>query len=518
MSSPVSPPCRRLLVGLLLLAVGLFFWRPGARDLWSSHEARAAMNASSLLAADGQGLPRLYDGRLELQKPPLYYWLVAAIGWCGGEVDALAVRLPAALSAAGVVALVTLTLALGCGRPVAGVVAGLSLAVGIHFPWLARIGRIDMPLTLAVTVAGLAFTLGPRSSHPRLALLAGYLACAAGLLLKGPIGVVLPAAIVVAARFAEGTWPAVWELTAWRRLLTELGVIRGVLVVLVLTVPVFAWMQHASDGAFGREFIWHHNVQRGLGGSRLRGHPWWMYGVYFMLYFLPASPFVLAAMLHRRAWRDDVPARLGLAWLLGVTVVLSAARFKRADYLLPAYPGAALFLGCVGEQWLAGLHGRRVLAGVVGMVATMLVGWGLYLGWRLPQEEPYRDYRRFAAAIRARAPAPREIVFFRTERHALDFRVGRPLTRLVEYDRLRQRLARPGVHYLVMPPEVAAEARQVLGVGFEECSRNTDLSGGEHERPLLLLRVHTPDPGAHARLPATAADRRSAAEPAAAAP
>lgn len=91
MRMPVAPPCRRFLAGLLLLAVGLFFWRTSKRNLWSSHEGRAAMNASSLLAADSQGLPRLYDGRLELQKPPLYYWLVAAAGWCSGGVDALAV-------------------------------------------------------------------------------------------------------------------------------------------------------------------------------------------------------------------------------------------------------------------------------------------------------------------------------------------------------------------------------------------------------------------------------------------
>src|SRR5262249_29602824 len=67
----------------LLLAVALFFWRLGDRDLWSSHEARAAMDASSLLDPDSDGLPRLHDGRLELQKPPLFYWLIAGFAWLG---------------------------------------------------------------------------------------------------------------------------------------------------------------------------------------------------------------------------------------------------------------------------------------------------------------------------------------------------------------------------------------------------------------------------------------------------
>ena len=34
-----------------------------------------------------------------------------------------------------------------CGRPRAGFLAGTCLATAVHFTWLARIGRIDMPAT-----------------------------------------------------------------------------------------------------------------------------------------------------------------------------------------------------------------------------------------------------------------------------------------------------------------------------------------------------------------------------------
>ena len=81
---------RWLLVALLALAVGLFFWRLGERDLWSSHEARAALNTRWLLESDS-ALPRLDDDRSEAQKPPLYYWLAAGVprlrgGLAGGRV------------------------------------------------------------------------------------------------------------------------------------------------------------------------------------------------------------------------------------------------------------------------------------------------------------------------------------------------------------------------------------------------------------------------------------------------
>ena len=66
---------------ILLVVCGcLFFWGLGDRDLNASHEARAAQNAQMVLTGGHWLLPRLYDGHLELQKPPLYYWLVALLG------------------------------------------------------------------------------------------------------------------------------------------------------------------------------------------------------------------------------------------------------------------------------------------------------------------------------------------------------------------------------------------------------------------------------------------------------
>jgi 4-amino-4-deoxy-L-arabinose transferase-like glycosyltransferase len=502
-------------IGLLfLLCIFLFFHRLAERDLWSSHEARAAMDAQTILD-DGSPLPHLYDGRPELQKPPLYYWLVAGIAHLsGGSVDAWAVRLPAALSALGCVAVVLLALGWGCRRWSAGLLAALVLATTGHFTWLARIGRIDMPLTLAVTVAALSFHLAIRDRIPTTQqgrwpfLLVGYLAIALAVLLKGPIGLVLPAAIVATHLLIEGHWPAFWEGRAWLGIFQTLGLWWGLPLVLALTLPVFWAIQQASQGQFFHEFFWFHNVERGLGGSRLRSHAWWLHGPYFLLYFLPWTPLLFLAgfaCLRSGRWKVDAEARFGLAWALAVVLVLSSARFKRADYLLPAYPGAALFLGCVFPRKPSHGVGRvsrpvqtaqesrptsRLALGVAALAAAW---WVVQLEWILPAQEPQRDYRRFAAEIRRRAPIPAQITFFRTEAHALAFRLGRPLVILVEWSALRDQLSTPGPHYLVMPVESAEQCSRYLpGVQLEEVMYNTDLSGGKHERPLVLLRSVAP--------------------------
>ena len=233
-------------------------------------------------------------------------------------------------------------------------------------------------------------------------------------------------------------------------------------------------------------------------------HPWWFYPPQFAVDFLPWSlllPVAAFVCWRRGYWRTDPEVRLGVSWLLAVMLVLSCAGFKRADYLLPAYPGAALILGAVfanEERRWREVRPRAVWVGLCLLPCLLTVGmtagWLWHVERGLPAEEAFRDYRLFAAEVRRRAPQPGEVVFFRTEAHALAFHVGRPLAVLVEWKDLDERVAESGEHYIVMPEESAAQAPQILpGVRFQEVLRNTDLSGGRHERPLLLLKA-TRDP------------------------
>jgi 4-amino-4-deoxy-L-arabinose transferase-like glycosyltransferase len=500
---------RRVLpfAGLALLCWCLFFRGLAERDLWSSHEARAAMDAQSLLDDGFDAVPHLFDGRAELQKPPLYYWLVALCA--RGGVDAWAVRLPAAMAAlAGV--LLLYGFGLRRGRPVAALVAAVVQATALHYTWLARVGRIDMPLTFTTALALLAFyRVGDENAPPRgrrLNALVMYLALATGLLLKGPIGAALPLAVAAA-----------W-LVAQRRLPRHHGLWWGLPLVALLVVPVYLWANARTGGEFFRVFLWHHNVERGLGGSDvLRAHPWWFYLPHLAADFLPWSLLLPAAtwsFVRRGWWRDDPEARFGLVWLLTVVLLLSAARFKRADYLLPAFAGAALFLGCIAERWLrAAARPARLVVALAGVVVACAAGWWLYLDYDLRAEEPRRQSVAFAEAVRRIAPAPQPILFFRTEAHAAAFHVGRPLAVFVEWERLDAWAAGPRPAYVVMPARVAAECPHFVHSGrLEEVWREPEprhrddhhlaawlparvrrdlgrfLAGEGHERPLVLLR------------------------------
>ena len=89
-------------------------------------------------------------------------------------------------------------------RSLAGLLAAFILASSLHFTWLARVGRIDMPLTCMVATTLVCFARAEQDDLSRLRrlglLLTAYVCLAAAVLLKGPIGIVLPVAEICATR------------------------------------------------------------------------------------------------------------------------------------------------------------------------------------------------------------------------------------------------------------------------------------------------------------------------------
>lgn len=504
MSTAASLPAVRALtlprwwpcVCIAMYAGVLFFVGLGDRDLTSSHEARAAQNAQTILN-DGHWLvPHLFDRHLELQKPPLYYWLVALIGWLqGGVVDAWAVRLPAALSALGCV-LFLCYLGIRVQRPFAGYVAALVVATCVHFTWLARVGRIDMPLTFTITLALGAFYIGNLPNAQRFCWhTLGYTALAMGILLKGPIAIVLPAVVAMVVWFGHRSWNIHATSLWW-----------GGPLMLTIALPWFIWANIQTNNKLWEVFVWYHNVERGLGGSEaLAAHPWWFYGPRAAIDLLPwslAAPTAIHVFVRNRDARTDGAAWLGLAWFGAMTIFLSLMRFKRADYLLPAYPGIAIFFGAMAERWwlarssepeaqaretvsLACASGSKQLHAI--SLAIVLVGyasgWLVYASYF--DRDIQRPYEAIAREIRASTQGP--VIFFRAESHVLAYHVGRPLDTILEWENLAIWAKKPFPVYFVMPEACAREwAEHLPADALVEVLRTTGYADGD--RPLVVLR------------------------------
>lgn len=341
------------LTGFSLL---LFFYHADQRALWSSHEGRAGQHAQLMLDTGQWGMPTLYYGEADYQKPPLYYWMVAGIAAVrGGVVDAWAIRLPAAAAAIfGVWLIYAVSATLW--RPETGVVASLILASNLRYSWLARVGRIDMPLTLIVSIALLSFFLAyrrmatsdpvPQASRTWRWMLPVYLAVAVGVMLKGPVAMALTAIPVGLFLMLERQpiWP--WQ-RGFSDLTYRLGAWWGVPLVLLLAAPWFVWATVVTDGEFFKTFFLHHNLDRTLGAEGLKPEPFWYYVPRILIDLFPWSvllPAAIGTAARRTRGGADAAGRFALCWAGGMFVFLSLVRFKRHDYLLPLLPGAAFLL------------------------------------------------------------------------------------------------------------------------------------------------------------------------------
>ena len=179
---------RWMLAGVLVWAAFLFFVRLPL-PLLEPEETRYAEIPREMLAADRLLVP-VFQGEAYLDKPPLLYWLVMAsyrlLGdhvWSGRLVTALAAWL-------------TVVVVYLWGRRVfderTGIVAALVLTLFGDFVYRAPMLTMNGPLALFVALGlGLGQVAGIGTRFDRRAWLLAGLATAAGVLMKGPVAIVL---------------------------------------------------------------------------------------------------------------------------------------------------------------------------------------------------------------------------------------------------------------------------------------------------------------------------------------
>ena len=314
---------------LALVAGALFFQDLGRYPLLDPDEARHAEVAREMAA--GHGLRRLFLPTLDLEpyreKPAGYYWLVAlAYGALGvGEAAARAVSALAALVA--VLSLYAYALP-RWGVP-AGLGAGLVAATSAGWFGLARYGNLDMTLTACVTVGVLGGLSWLERPAPRRAPLVPYVAAGLGLLVKGPLAVLLVAGPLALAALVQRPRPRV----------AELGLVRGTLAVVALGALLYV-PAGLLDASYLSAFAATH-VRR-LGSESPHAGP-----IHYYLLWLPALLLPWTLFAPGPLWRAarDPARRPLLLWAVFVPAVLTLARGKLATYALSALVPLALLVG-----------------------------------------------------------------------------------------------------------------------------------------------------------------------------
>jgi 4-amino-4-deoxy-L-arabinose transferase-like glycosyltransferase len=365
---------------LLVLALGALLYLPGLGREILRHplEAKYALAAREMVRGGPWLVAHLF-GDLYPDKPPLYFWATAGVAELrGGRLDEVTARLPAALAG-----LLGIALTLLLGEALFGLRAGfISAAVlassGLYF-WYARQGHPDQFLIAAVTLACLAlwrsFATRGRDRAGWIAL--AYAAMALGSMSKGLLGLVLP--LLGAALYLALTGPL-------RAVPRRLGLWPGLAVFAAVILLWYGPAVARYGTAYLRETIVHQQVERYARSWVHRG-PWYQYLGDFASGFLPWSLFVPGALVAAwHAWRDarlappaadyaaapgPIPVLYPLCWFASGFVFFSLSTGKRAAYLLPLYPAAALLLGWLWDRALGATRPSRWIAVPVALLAAV---------------------------------------------------------------------------------------------------------------------------------------------------
>jgi 4-amino-4-deoxy-L-arabinose transferase-like glycosyltransferase len=420
---------------IVIVVLTLFFAFLGSSRLWDRDEARNATCAKEMFLR-GDVIVPTFNGELRAHKPAFLYWTMMLMYGIFG-ISEFAARAGSAFLGLGT-CLVTYHLGRRLLPGTGGFWSALALATMILFGVSARSATPDAALVFFSTLGLATFAWGyflypgdvlpsgnskaapagtskmpasltwcpPRRLSWQYTLLA-YTAFGLAVLAKGPVGLVLPLAVVglfllgelyrpsgggicseargakkilVWARWVSRYFsaPLVWQAIRWVRV--ELGL----LITAAVALPWYLAVTIKTDGAFLEEFIFRHHLQRAF--TPLEGHwgPVVYYPVALLLGTFPWSVLAVpCGLLWYQGWKKDPTVRsvanFLFIWLFVYVFVFTLAQTKLPSYLLPAYPAAALLVGyylshladnnqCPSRAWF------WAALGVLGGVGLALVG------------------------------------------------------------------------------------------------------------------------------------------------
>jgi 4-amino-4-deoxy-L-arabinose transferase-like glycosyltransferase len=216
---------RRALRLLLIAALPVYVLALDANSIWEANEA-FYVDTPRHMVETGDYITPVWNGELRVNKPVLSYWMVAGLYQLFG-VSVAVERAGIALGALGLIA-ATFVIGRALRSTATGVVAALVVASAPRVVMFSRRIFIDVWVTCFMAAALACFVLALRKwERRRPYLLAMYAAIGLGVLTKGPVALVLPAAALAVWATLERRWRDVPRLLP----------LPGALIVLAIVAP-----------------------------------------------------------------------------------------------------------------------------------------------------------------------------------------------------------------------------------------------------------------------------------------
>lgn len=368
---------RRMFFLLMLVAAVVLTAGLGLRDPWPADEPRFALIARDMAEGGSWLLPSV-GGVLYPDKPPLHFWVVAALYVVTGSLR-ISFLLPALLGGLIVLGLVT-----DLGRRLwgekTGLWSGAILLSLLQFPLQMKSGQLDGPLCVWTTLSlyGLCrhLLLGPDWRWYAI----GGLAAGCGVITKG-VGVLPFLVFIPWALAARGKWelPQL-EWRDWRWLLGP-----GLALVAVAAWLVPMLLATSGDDparlAYRDNILFHQTVTRYANSWGHIKPPWYLWTHAVPWLWLPATallPWLVPAWWRDLRARKNAPLAVLGGWILLVLLFFSLSSGKRSVYIFPAAPAFALIVAAYADALITRIGVRRMLIAFAVILGLLIGALGIY--------------------------------------------------------------------------------------------------------------------------------------------
>ena len=383
--SPRFPASSFIYLVVLLFAgvvyLGCIISPPSLMDDVDAVNGQIARN----MLTSGDWVTARLDGVIDLEKPPLIYWLIAGSYKIFGVHDWSA-RIPVAVFAIGL-ALLTCAFGIWAFGKKAGFYAGLCMATCVGIFLFTRILISDVMLTFTAALAMWAFlrAIDEEEPHPRRWAFVLAAALGTGLLFKSLIAILFPvAAGLIYLLFTH----QLFSRKIWKRL----HVVSGALIVVLIAAPwyvlatlrnppYFDFTMHGGPGQY-HGFFWfffiNEQLLRFLNLRYPRDYntvPRLYFWLLHLVWLFPWSAYfpAVAKLSFRPIDRAGRTRLLALCWI-GFVLVFLTFSTTQEYYSMPCYPALALLLGsamAADGVWVR--RGTRALSVISALAALAVI-------------------------------------------------------------------------------------------------------------------------------------------------